>query len=243
MVVRILAAVRALGNDRRRVDLAVLGNHLADVLCDVDHAELGAGRRAEIGHRRRRKAADPEEGVDLLVLDRVDALGDAEALTLHVLVLVETGGLDDAECEHLGGAAGRTRGDALALEILDLGDAGAVDGHDVHMVRIHDDERLDRQLAALELVETADGIPRGVDLREGDVGAAGADELQVGNRAAGHFRRCRRVRDVLADDAREPAAERIVHAARATRGDRELLGLRDGVSRGEGHSNTGRERK
>ena len=53
--------------------------------------DLDARRRREVGDRRGRHAADPEERVDLAVLDRVDRLGRAEALLLDVLLRVEAG--------------------------------------------------------------------------------------------------------------------------------------------------------
>src|SRR5438874_2430468 len=83
--------------------------------------DLDARRACEVGHRRRRQAADPEEGVDLAILDGVHRLGDAESFPLQVLVLVEARGLDDAERHHLGGAAARAGGDPLALEVRHLG--------------------------------------------------------------------------------------------------------------------------
>ena len=117
------------------VEVAVLLVHRRHQVGVVDHLDLHARRVGEVGHRRGRQAADPEEGVDLAVLERVHRLGDAEALALHVLVLVEAGRLDDAERHHLGGAAARAGGDALALEVGHLGDAGALDRHHVHAVR------------------------------------------------------------------------------------------------------------
>jgi phosphopantothenoylcysteine decarboxylase/phosphopantothenate--cysteine ligase len=60
----------------------------------------------------------------------------------------------------------------------------------VHVVGVHDDERSDRQLAAGKLAGAVDGVPGRVDLAIGDVCAAGADQLQICNRAAGNLRRC-----------------------------------------------------
>ena len=195
---------------------------------------LVLGVDAEIGDRRRRQAAHPEERLDLAVLERVDALGHAEALAAHVLVGVEAGGLDHAQGVDLGGAAGRAGGDALALHVLDLGDAGAVHRHHVHVVGVHDHQRPDRQLAAGELVRAVDGIPGGVHLAEGDVGLARADQLQVGHRAAGDLRGGGDAGKLLAQDVAEAAAQRIVDAARAAGGDRHLLALGLGRRRPDG---------
>src|SRR5213080_3043043 len=71
----------------------------------VDQLDLHARGAGEVGDRRGRQAADPEEGVDLPVLDRVHRFGDAEALAPQVPVLVEAGGLDkdrDLRRERLG---------------------------------------------------------------------------------------------------------------------------------------------
>ena len=153
----------------------------------VDQLDLDAGRRGEIGHRRGRQAADPEERVDLAVLDGVDGLGDAEPLALHVLVLVEAGGLDHAERHHFGGAAGRAGGDALALEVGHLLDAGALDRHHMHPVRIEHHQRPQRHLAALELVLAVERVERGVGHGEAEFALAGADQLEIVDRAAGDF--------------------------------------------------------
>src|SRR5262249_44236555 len=72
----------------------------------IDQLDLHVRRGGEIGYRGGGQPADPEEGVDLAVLECVDGFGDPEPLALHVLVLVEPGGLDDAERHHFGRAAG-----------------------------------------------------------------------------------------------------------------------------------------
>ena len=65
--------------------------HRVDHFVVVDQLDLDAGRRREVGDGRGRHAADPEERVDLAVLDRVDRLGGAEALLLDVLLAVDAG--------------------------------------------------------------------------------------------------------------------------------------------------------
>src|SRR5262245_57927341 len=109
----------------------------------IDQLDLHVRRGAEIGYRGGGQPADPEEGVDLAVLECVDGFGDPEPLALHVLVLVEPGGLDDAERHHLGRAAGRAGGHALALEVGQFLDPGAFDAHHVHAVRVEHHERAD----------------------------------------------------------------------------------------------------
>ena len=132
--------------------------------------------------------------------------------------------LDHAEGEDLGAAAGRAGRDALALQVLELGDAVAFERHDLHQVDVHDDQGPDRQLLG-KLVPAVDGIDRGVDLGEGDVGIARADQLHVVERAAGHLGGRSDAGNLLGDDGAEAARQRIVDAAGAAGGNRELFGL------------------
>src|ERR1051325_5092767 len=151
---------------------------------------------------------------------------DAPPLGPLVATLVEPRGLDDAEGHDLGGAAARAGRYALALEVLDLADVRAVEGHHVHAVRIQDHQRAHRDRLALELVLTLQRVERGVGHREGDVGLAGADELQVGDRAAGHFGGGLHAVDVLGKHRGHATAERAVHAAGSAGGDGQVLRLR-----------------
>ena len=163
--------------------------HLVDDLGVIDHRDLHAGRRAEVGDGGGRQAADPEERVDPAVLERVDRLGDAEPLAPHVLVAVQAGGLDHAERHHLGGAAGRAGRHALALEARHAGDAGAFDRHHVHAVGIEHHQRAHGDRRALELVLALERVERGIDHHQRDLALAGMDEPQIVDRAAGHARR------------------------------------------------------
>ncbi len=156
-------------------------------------------------------------------------LGDAETLALHVLVLVETSGLDDAEGHDFRGAARGAGGHALALEIGHGVDAGAFDGHDMHAVGVDDQERLQRNLAALELVFTLVSIQRCVSHGEAKLALSRADELEVVHGAAGDFGRRLHARQVLREHVGDRAAERIVHAAGAAGSDRHRLLLRVGA--------------
>ena len=191
----------------------------------VDQLDLHARGAGEVGDRRGRQAADPEEGVDLPVLDRVHRFGDAEALAPQVLVLVEAGGFDDAERHDFGRAAARSGGHALAFQVGDLVDAGALDRYDVHAVRIHHHEGAHRDRLAGELVLALVRIERRVRHGHAQIGLAGADELQVGHRAAGHLGRGLHARNVSGEHGRHAAAQRVVHATGSAGGDRKVLRL------------------
>ncbi len=187
LVVRVHSLVRFLGDRVLDVQIAVFPVHRRHQVRVIDELDLHAGRERKVRHRRRRQAADPEKSVDLAVLERVRGFGDAEALALHVLVLVQARRFDDAECHHLGGAATGAGGHALALEVGHPGDAGAFDRHHVHAVRIHHHERAHRDRLAGELVLALERIQAGIDHGHRQVGLARADQLQVGDRPARHL--------------------------------------------------------
>ena len=169
---------------------------------------------------------------------RVGGLGDAEPLAPHVLVLVEAGGLDDAERHHLGGAARRAGRDALALEVGHLLDALALDRHHMHAVRVEHHQGADVDRIALELVVALERVERGVDHHHGDFALLGADQLEIVDRAAGDAGGRGVARHVFGQDVGHAAAERIVHAAGAAGGDGDgglLLRQRDAAEqRGAG---------
>ena len=220
-VVLLLARIHLRRDDAGGVEVAVLLVHLGHEVGRVDQLDLDAGARAEIGHCRGRQAADPEVGVDLAVLDGVGGLRDAEPLAAHVLVLVEARGLDATKCENLGGAAGRTGGDALALEVGHLLDALALDRHDMHAVRVEHHQLADRERLALELVFALERVIGRVDLRQRHLGLLRADELHVVDRTAGHARG-RRVAEILGQHVPHAAAERVVDAAGAAGRDHDV---------------------
>ena len=180
---------------------------------------LGGG--CEIGHGGGGEAAHPEERLDLAVLEGVDAFGGAEPLLGDVFGAVEARRLQHAEGEHLRGAAGRARRDALALEVLDLGDPRTLHGDGVHVVWIEHRERAHGQLGG-ELVAAGVDVEGCVDLREADVGPAGGDELQVVDGGARDLGGRGGVRQFPAEQIGETAAERIVHAPRAAGPDDQL---------------------
>jgi len=155
-----------------------------------------------------------------------DADSATPRLAPHILVLVETRGLDDAKGHHLGGAPARACRYALALQVGDPADSAAVEGHHVHAVRIEDHQRAHRHRLALELVLALVGIERGVGHRERDIRLGGADELQVGDRSSGDLGRGLHAVDVFGEHRGHPAAERVVHAAGAAGGDGQVLRLR-----------------
>src|SRR3954471_16392986 len=138
LVVGVHPLVDVLGDGVLDVQVAVLLVHFRHCVAVIDQLDLHARCAGEVGDGRGGQAADPEEGVDLAVLQGVGRFGDAEALTLHVLVLVEPRSLDDAKRHHLGSAAAGARRDPLAFQIGHFCDAGALDGHHVHAVRIED---------------------------------------------------------------------------------------------------------
>src|SRR6185436_1344798 len=94
----------------------------------------------------------PEKRIDLAILDRIHRFRDPQALDLDVFLGVDADCLEHAPRHHLRAATRGTRRDALSLEIGKLGDAGAVDGHDVHAVRIEHDQRARVDLATLEFI-------------------------------------------------------------------------------------------
>src|SRR5215831_3404152 len=179
----------------------------------IDQLDLHVRRGAEIGYRGGGQPADPEEGVDLAVLECVDGFGDPEPLALHVLVLVEPGGLDDAERHHLGRAAGRAGGHALALEVGQFLDPGAFDAHHVHAVRVEHHERADLDRAALELVLALERIERGVNHHERDFALLRTDQFEIVDRAAGHARGRLHPGHVFGQHIRHAAAERVIDPA------------------------------
>src|SRR4029079_5872890 len=188
LVVRRLPGVSARFDGAPGIEVALLGVHLRGKIGVIDELQLHAGRGAKVSHRRCRQTADPEERIDLVVLECVHRLGNTEPLAFHVLVLVESGRLDHPEAHHLGGTAARTGGDALALEIGHLLDAHPFDRHHVHLVRIKHHQRADRNLGALELVLSFVGIERRIHHRERNFAAPGINQLEIVDRAAGDFR-------------------------------------------------------
>jgi hypothetical protein len=96
----------------------------------------------------------------------------------------------------------------------------------MHAVRVHHHQRADRHRLAAELVLALQRVLAGIGHGHGEVRLAGADELQVGDRAAGHLRRCLHAVDVLRQHGRHAAAQWVVHPARAAGADGDVLCLR-----------------
>jgi hypothetical protein len=101
LIVHALARIDRLADRGRRIELAIFGVHLLDQIVMIDQLHLGVRRRPQIGNRRRRQAAHPEEGVDLAVLGRAHRFRNAQPRALHVLVRIEPGRLDYPERHHL----------------------------------------------------------------------------------------------------------------------------------------------
>jgi glucan biosynthesis protein len=72
LIVGLHAAVGRFRDHVLDIEVAVFLVHAGNSLGVVDHLDLDAGRCRQISHGRGRQTAHPEEGVDLLVLDRID---------------------------------------------------------------------------------------------------------------------------------------------------------------------------
>ena len=180
-----------------------------------------ADRAGEIEQRRGGQAAAPEERVDLPVLERVDRGVHAQALLADVLVGIEARGAQQAERDHLGAAARRARGDDAPAQIGEAVDVLPLDRRDVRVVRIEHRQRprLDGRFG--ERPAPADRVVQRVGEHERDVGLAELNQLQVVDRGVGDLGGGIDVRNGLADDARQPAAVRVIDAAGVAGGDRQ----------------------
>src|SRR5258707_6264680 len=177
--VRVVALVRSLRDLRGEVEVAVLRVHLRDGVGLVD--ELDRRRVRDIGDGAGGQAAVEEERVDLSVAQRVGRVLGVQALRLDVGRRVEAIRLEDPDALGLGPGARGTDRDALALQVGDRVDAAARLGDDVHVVRVHDRDRLrvDLRLRRGEPVLPVDRVVRRVGEGEREVGLAVADELHV----------------------------------------------------------------
>jgi DNA end-binding protein Ku len=192
--------------------------HLGQVAVEGHHADVV--RRREVGHRARRHAAGPGEGVDGAVAQRGHGLPDAEAGEADVLVGVQPGDLEQALAEDLrAGVRGADR-QRLALQVLDGLDP-RVRGHDDVREREVDLRERAQLQRPLERLPPAHGVDGGVGERERDVGVALRDEEQVVHGGRCRLRGRRRVGQLVGQQVGERAAVHLVHAARATGGDRE----------------------
>src|SRR5690606_4871776 len=135
------------GNSRLGIERTVLLVQLRRQVRDINELDLGIRGSREVRHRRGWETADPEEGVNLSILDGVYAFGDTQAFLGDILVRIDIDSLQHAEGKQLGRAARRSRRNPFALEVFDLLDAGALNGYDVHMVRVDDRNSLEWQLA------------------------------------------------------------------------------------------------
>jgi len=122
-------------------------------------------------------------------------------------------------------------GNALALEVRHLVDAGALDRHDVHAVRIEHHQRAQVDRLARELVLALVRVPAGVRHRERDVGLALVDQQQVGHRAVGGAGGRIEIRHVLGQHVSHAAAHRVVDAGGGAGRDENVDLLRDCAGR------------
>ncbi len=223
-----LAGVALGRDDARRVERAVLRGHLGHGVAVADELERDARGGAQVGDRGRRDAAVPEIGVDLAVFQRAGGFRGTEPVAGDVLVRVDAGGLKDAQTLDLGAAARGTRGHPLALQVRDLVDPLALEGHEVHGVRVEHREGPQGQLL-LELALGLGGVETHIGHDERHVGLLGTDEQAVVDGGGGHLGGGLGLGDVLGDDVGDGAAQRIVDAPGPARGDRQpvlFLGVR-----------------
>ena len=101
-------------------------------------------------------------------------------------------------------------------------------GHHVHAVGVEHHQGLQRDLAALELVLALERVEGGVGHGEADLALAGADQLEVVDRAAGDLGGRLHAGQVLRQHVGDGAAERVIDAAGAAGADRDGLLLRLG---------------
>ena len=215
----------------RRADAAVLARLDLGLLVGLAEAlaqrvEVGVERqqpdvlgRRQVGDRPGGDAAGPEERVDRAVAQRLHGLADPEPALADVLLRVEPGDLQQPQRDHLGARVGRADGDRLALQVLDPLDPRVGLDRDLRDVRV--DRRERAQVERLVEARVAlDGVDRGVRQGEADVGVVLGDQDQVVDRCRGGLRRRRRVGQLVGHQVGQPAAEHLVHAARATGRDR-----------------------
>ncbi len=244
------ALVRVRG-DRVGGEERVLRAHLVD-LGSGDRDEVDAAARGgELGNGARRVAADEEERVEPAVADLVAGLVGLQVFRLDVLFGDAERGQDDPRVDQRARARLVER-HALAFEVGDLADAGALARHDVDRFRVQVGDEPQIADLGLPFVDAGAGVgPVGdVRLREARFHLARGDAVDVGDRAVrrdgggdetGHaaaaalvaFARARRVRNGVGDHA----ADRIISAGGAAGADAEeldVLGDGDGGDDGAG---------
>ena len=149
--------------------------------------------------------------------------GERRSRARKSLSLVEAHRLDQAQRHQLGRRARRAGGDALALEVLHGLDAGGLGGHHLHAVGVEHGDGARRHRPAAEALDAAHRVNRRVHLGDGHAHPVGAEELHVGDRAAGDLDRGAHAGNAPAEHVRHGAAERVVDAAGGAGSDGELL--------------------
>jgi hypothetical protein len=181
----------------------------------IDQLDLDARCSTEVGHGRGWQTTNPEECIDLAILDGVDRLGDAEALALHILSLSRPAASITRNAMTSVALPARTGRYALAFEVGYVFDARPFDRDHMHLVRIEHHQRANRDFRALEFVLALVGIKRSVNHREGDFAVAGIDQLEIVDRSRRSLQPWPESRQRLRQNVGETAAERIVDAAGA----------------------------
>ena len=200
-----------------------------------------------VGDGGHRHAAGDQRGVQVAVLDLVDRLRERAGILLDV-VAAQAVDLEQVGDELVLAGAGRARGDALALQVLDAVDAGVGAGDQLHRLgveRTQGAQVLHR--AAGELCLAVVGRIQDVGGDEGRFDLAVAQQLGVGHRGARGFGRGGELlavhRGLVGDQLREHAAQRVVGAAGAAGGDAEEHALLreggGGGDRGQGQAGDG----
>ncbi len=134
--------------------------------------------------------------------------------------------------------AGIAHVEALALEVLELGDVGLLAGHHGEGLGVHGKHgaQVPHGTGVLELADALDGVELHVRLGEAEVELAGLDGVHVEHRTPGGFDRAADtvLGAVLVDQAADGAAGRVVHAGDAAGADGHEFLLRHGRGAGNG---------
>ena len=189
----------------------------------VDQLDLGAGRVGEVGHAAvGRPPTQKKASILLSLIALTDSATPSRSRFMSLSLSRPAASImrNAITSVALPGEPVDTR---LPFRSAILADAAALDGDHVHAVRIQHRQGPERHLVALELVFAAIGLEAGVGHREADVGLAAADQLEVVDRAAGDLGRRLHAGHVLRQHRGDAAAHRVIDAAGAAGGDRDVL--------------------
>ncbi|MDT4844974.1 hypothetical protein FQZ97_789460 [compost metagenome] len=230
-----LAAV-GVGRDRGGLVGRVtdLGHHIGG---HGDHHDLDRG--GQVTDRGHAQAGRLQRGVQLAVLHQLDRLAKRQVLHLGQIAVGQAGGLEDGARVQFGARLGRAHRNALALEVGQGLDArvGAGDDLDVVVVGGREAAQLVQLLGEARFGLALPGVGQGIGQRQGQLAAAGLQQVEVLGRGLGDLGGGACVGDVLGEDLRQRHAQRVVHAALAA-GEHvdELLLLGQGAARDQGRA-------